>query len=107
MKADAVDGGGLPVHFMRTFSQILITYGKRRREGRIINIIINQACESTPSEAADAGDLLRRGAHAVAANGVVEHVVDDRLVKPCVKVVVGRQLACGARPATVEEAGRR
>jgi hypothetical protein len=62
---------------------------------------------SGPSEAADAGDLLGRGAHAVPADGVLKHVLDDGFVEPHVEVVVGRQLPCRARPATVEKAGSR
>jgi hypothetical protein len=61
----------------------------------------------TPSEAADAGELLWRGAHSVTTDGVLEHEVDDRLVEPRIEVVVCRQLPCGAGPATIEEAGPR
>ena len=48
-----------------------------------------------PAEAAQARALLRGGADAVAADGVLVHVVDDGGVEPVVEVVVGRQLAPG------------
>ena len=61
--------------------------------------------ETSPAEAADARQLLGPGAHAVPADSVLEKWDDDGLVEPGVKLLVGRELACGPRPAAVEEAG--